>query len=135
MTKVANMGKITNLTRIKTQKEKKPRRAPKCPQLLQKSQSNKDFSCQLKTPMTNIAKNNKSNKNQDLERVSRSQEGPRNVLKCGKNRKSNKDFSCQLKTPMTNIAKIANITNVTKFQTQQEKKPRRAPKCSQISQK
>ena len=30
--------------------------------------SKKDFSWQLKTPMTNIAKNYKSNKNQDLER-------------------------------------------------------------------
>ena len=37
-------------------------------------------------------KNDKSNKNQDLEK--KSQEGPRNVRKYRKNRKSNKDFSC-----------------------------------------
>ena len=38
-------------------------------------------------------KNNKSNKNQDLEKK-RSQEGPHNVRKDRKNRKSNKDISC-----------------------------------------
>ena len=31
---------------------------------------------------------------------------------------------------MTNIANIAKITNVTKFLTQKEKKPRRAPEMS-----
>ena len=86
--------------------------------------------------MTNIAKNaknDKSNKNQDFNRNKRSQEEPRNVRKY---RKSNKNFLCQLKTPMTNIAIIAKKkTNVTKFQTQKEKKPRRTAKCPQISQK
>ena len=67
-------------------------------------------------------------------RKRRSQEEPRNVPKCRKNCKSNKDFSCQLKTPMINIAKVAKITNLTKFKTQKEKKPRRASKCPQMLQ-
>ena len=54
--------------------------------------------------------NNKSNKNQDLEKKK-----PRRTPKYPQNRKSNKDFSCELKTPVTNVTKIAKITNLTKF--------------------
>ena len=72
-------------------------------------------------------KNNKSNKNQDLEKK-RSQEGPRNVRKYRKNRKSNKDFSCQLKTPVTNIAK--KKTTSDKDQDLETQKAKKDPEMS-----
>ena len=56
MTSIAKIARITNLPRIKTQQKKKPRRTPKCPQYRKNRKYNKDFSCELKTPMTNIAK-------------------------------------------------------------------------------
>ena len=57
-TPVTSIAKIKNLTRIKTQKEKKPRiKGPEMSANMQKTRkSNKDFSCELKTPVTNIAK-------------------------------------------------------------------------------
>ena len=55
---MTNIAKITNLTRIKTQKEKKPRikGLEMSANMAKTRKSNKDFSCELKTPMTNIAK-------------------------------------------------------------------------------
>ena len=44
-------------------------------------------------------------------------------------------FFCQLNTPVTNIAKISEIRNLTRIKTYQQKKPTRALKCPQISQK
>ena len=55
-----------------------------------------------------------------------------------KNKKSNKnqDFETEeAKKGPEMSANIAKIPNVTKFQTYKDKKPRRAPKCPQKSQK
>ena len=64
---MTNIAKITNLTRIKTyrNKKKKPRRTPIYPQY---RKSNEDFFLLAENTHDKYRKNNKSNKNQDLER-------------------------------------------------------------------
>ena len=69
MTNIAKNRKITNATKFQTYKEKKPRRAPKCPQISQKSHQYQGFFLLVKNTRDKYRKNNKSNKNHDLERV------------------------------------------------------------------
>ena len=52
---MTNIAKITNVTKFHTQKAKKPRRASKLCNYRKNGKSNEDFSCELKTPVTNIA--------------------------------------------------------------------------------
>ena len=59
-------NKFNKIPRLR--KRRNEERFRNVPKYRKNRKSNKDFSCYLKTTMTNIAKNNKSNKNQDLKR-------------------------------------------------------------------
>ena len=94
----AKMAKVTMIfhaswkhPQVAEKVAKKPRRAPKCPQISQKEQG---FFLLAKNTHDKYRKNKKCNKIPDLEKKKRTQEGSRNVRKCRKNLKSNKDLSC-----------------------------------------
>ena len=64
-----HFAKITNLTKFYAQKKKKPRTAPKCPQISQKSQKQQEFLLLAKNTHDKYRKNNNNNnKILDLER-------------------------------------------------------------------
>ena len=56
------MARITKVTRFKTEKKKKLRRATKCPQVSQKSQKQKGFCLLTKNPGHKYRRNRKKNK-------------------------------------------------------------------------
>ena len=91
LTNIAKIAKITNPTRINTQKKKRNQEGPRNVRKYRKS--NKGFSCLLKTPLTNIANIAKIT---NLKRIKTwKQKKPRKAPKCQQishNRKSNKDF-------------------------------------------
>ena len=112
----------------------------------------RDIPCELKTPMTNIAKIAKITNVTKFQTQKKkgSQEGPRNVPKYRKNCKSNKDFSCYVKRLSNKYGKNSKnnkfneilhlerekvkkgfemSANFAKFYTCKEERSRRASRC------
>ena len=68
---MAKMAGITIFSKFYFYKEKRTRRASRSPQILQKSQSNKNFSCYVKRLSNKYGKNSKNNKFHKILRLER----------------------------------------------------------------
>ena len=94
MTNIANIAKITNVTKFQTQKKKEAKKGPEMsPKYRKNCKSNKDFSCYVKRLSNKYGKNSKNNKFNEILHLERE--------------KVKKGFEMS-----ANFAKIAKVTRI-----------------------